>query len=435
MASLFTAPQFDGGGGITPEDGLKLSFFNVGTLVQKATFTTESLSIANSNPVESDANGVFPEIWMAESSRYKVKLEDKNDVLAGFGVVEVYIAGVTSSLSPPTANAGGSVDVITAAFSPAITLLTDTLRVLVSSTGPNTSTTPTFSPDGITAGNIVKYGNQALLPGDIAGEMDLVYNLSNNTWELLNPRIIDYIANAAGTVDVITASFTPAITSLVDKTRILVRSSGANTITNPTVSPNGLAAKTIVKNGNQLLSIGDTLGEMDMVFNESNDNWELLNPSSISALSTSNLFHIQDQKTAGTDGGTFTSGAWQTRDLNTVATNTISGASLSTNQITLPAGDYYVTASAPAFNVNAHKAKLRSITGSTDIVIGSSEFCVSSDQTGNSSVLSGLFTLSIETIIELQHRCSLTSSSNGFGENSGLGVVEVYSNIEIWKVG
>ena len=40
-----------------------------------------------------------------------------------------------------------------------------------------------------------------------------------------------------------------------------------------------------------------------------------------------NLFLIvEDQKASGTDGGTFTSGAWQTRDLITEGCNNISGA-------------------------------------------------------------------------------------------------------------
>lgn len=47
---------------------------------------------------------------------------------------------------------------------------------------------------------------------------------------------------------------------------------------------------------------------------------------------------IQDQKSSGTDGGTFTSGAWRTRTLNTTVLNTIgAGFSLSSNQFTLAA--------------------------------------------------------------------------------------------------
>ena len=71
-------------------------------------------------------------------------------------------------------------------------------------------------------------------------------------------------------------------------------------------------------------------------------------------LNMNSFLHIQDQKPQGTNGGTFTSGAWRTRDLNTVLTNTITGASLADNQITLPAGKYYVEASAPAYQTFAH---------------------------------------------------------------------------------
>lgn len=47
--------------------------------------------------------------------------------------------------------------------------------------------------------------------------------------------------------------------------------------------------------------------------------------------------HLQDQRVATTDGGTFTSGAWQPRVLNTEVINTISGAShvISTVTITI----------------------------------------------------------------------------------------------------
>ena len=69
------------------------------------------------------------------------------------------------------------------------------------------------------------------------------------------------------------------------------------------------------------------------------------------------FLHIQDQKPQGTNGGTFTSGAWRTRDLNTVLTNTITGASLSANQITLPAGKYYVEAKSVATEVERHKVR------------------------------------------------------------------------------
>ncbi|MBL4795942.1 MAG: hypothetical protein JKY50_00860 [Oleispira sp.] len=129
--------------------------------------------------------------------------------------------------------------------------------------------------------------------GDIVRATDNEYyqsfiNDNNNNNPISNPATWDlitivksYIANASGTVDAITVDFVPVMHSLVDKTRILVRSSGTNTTTNPTVAPNGLTAKTIVKDGNTPLLPGDIPGEMDMAFNASNDNWELLNPSTV----------------------------------------------------------------------------------------------------------------------------------------------------------
>jgi len=89
-------------------------------------------------------------------------------------------------------------------------------------------------------------------------------------------------SDSAGTVDAITATYAPAITSLVNGMIIGVRASGANTITNPTFSPNGLTARTIVKNGGQALVAGDIYGdghEILLRYDSSNTRWELLNPA------------------------------------------------------------------------------------------------------------------------------------------------------------
>jgi len=95
--------------------------------------------------------------------------------------------GPTGSISIVTAS--GTVDAITADYSPDISLADLTLVAFVAS-GSNTSTTPTFSPDGLTAHAVTKQGGSALLAGDIpaAGYVALVeYNLANTRWELLNP--------------------------------------------------------------------------------------------------------------------------------------------------------------------------------------------------------------------------------------------------------
>lgn len=78
MATLFTLPFADVGQGIVPSDGAKLYFYAFGTSTPKDTYTTSALSTANSNPVEADADGLFPAIWL--SGMYSATLKDKNGV-------------------------------------------------------------------------------------------------------------------------------------------------------------------------------------------------------------------------------------------------------------------------------------------------------------------------------------------------------------------
>jgi len=153
----------------------------------------------------------------------------------------------------------------------------------------------------------------------------------------------------------------------------------------------------------------------------------------ITALSLDDcLYHIREEQAAGTDGGTFTSGAWQTRVLNTEKTTNISGASLSSNQVTLPAGTYYVEANAPARGVSEHILKLRDTTNTTDLIIGGVMTAVSGSS--SSSMLSGVITLGGTVVLELQHRSTATQATDGFGKAANVAVVEVYSEIKIWKV-
>lgn len=93
---------------------------------------------------------------------------------------------------------GGTADAITATYSPAITALVDGQMCCVRATAANATTTPTFSPNGLTARTIVKVGGTALAVGDIAAdghELILRYDLANTRWELLNPAPASLAAN------------------------------------------------------------------------------------------------------------------------------------------------------------------------------------------------------------------------------------------------
>lgn len=91
---------------------------------------------------------------------------------------------------------------------------------------------------------------------------------------------------AGGSADALTATFTPAITALVDGQFCCVRAAAANATTTPTFAPNGLTAHTITKSGGTALAAGDIPGnfaEIILRYNLANTRWELLNPVPSSA--------------------------------------------------------------------------------------------------------------------------------------------------------
>jgi hypothetical protein len=82
--------------------------------------------------------------------------------------------------------------VITATYSPPLTLTDQTICALVLGAAV-TVTTPTFAPNSLAAHTITARGGQALLTGDMPGATFvalLEYNLANTRWELLNPAAV-----------------------------------------------------------------------------------------------------------------------------------------------------------------------------------------------------------------------------------------------------
>lgn len=145
------------------------------------------------------------------------------------------------------------------------------------------------------------------------------------------------------------------------------------------------------------------------------------------------MLYVEEQQAANTAGGTFTLGAWRTRVLNTEVLNTLPGASLASNQVTLPAGTYWIEAAGPAAYVNGHRTKIYDITNSADLLIGRSHMCVASG--GNSDTVlndyarvEGKIVLTAATVIELQHYCNTSRATNGLGYATNIGgLVEKYS--------
>lgn len=142
-------------------------------------------------------------------------------------------------------------------------------------------------------------------------------------------------------------------------------------------------------------------------------------------------FIVVDQKAANTSGGTTTAGTYLQRNLNTIISNTISGATSSSNQFTLPAGNYNIKWWAPAYNCARHKSKLRNVTDSVDVAHGSSEYALGTADVQTSSFGSVDVSLGSAKVFEIQHRVQNAQTNDGFGVASNFGVPEVYTVVEV----
>lgn len=116
------------------------------------------------------------------------------------------------------------------------------------------------------------------------------------------------------------------------------------------------------------------------------------------------LLHVQDQRASGVAAGTFTSGSWQKRTLNTILTNELGVTLVSDEVVGLKAGIYEVEARAPAYVVSYNQARLYDVTGAAVLVLGSVERASTSGAQVSQSVVRGRFTLAATSTVRLGRR-------------------------------
>lgn len=185
-----------------------------------------------------------------------------------------------------TAAAAGTVNAITASYTPPITSVVDRMILCVSGTGVNSSTTPTFTPNSgtVTAWTIKKFGTVALALGDIGGQtIQLRANVADTSWELLNPcgggnEVRSGVDSGTATAYVVTTDLVPTVAPYEG---MLIGFNAANVSTNttPTIALNGSAARTIVKGNGAALAVGDVAGFVICKYNASGTTWRLVNPA------------------------------------------------------------------------------------------------------------------------------------------------------------
>lgn len=256
-------------------------------------------------------------------------------------------------------------------------------------------------------------------------------------------NIYEYVSNAGVTVDGILLK-----DGLVDGRDVSVdginqdnhiaSTTNPHSVTIDQVTPTTTKGDLLVENGSNVVRLA--VGANGTILKANSVTSTGLEWSSFSSLTTTTC--IKDVKTIGTNGGTFTSGTWQTRTLNTLldsngGTESVpssGGITLASNTFTCQAGTYFIHAIAPSYRVNSNQTRLRNTTDATTLAVGQSTF--SGGFIGYSSGechLMHIFTIASAKQFQIQHQCDATRAADGFGLASGFGP-EVYTAVYIVKL-
>ena len=239
-------------------------------------------------------------------------------------------------------------------------------------------------------------------------------------------------ASGGGTGDAITASFTPPMTALIDKTRVWVWAPAINTTATPTFSPDSLTPTIIVKGANHALAPGDIPGANALILLEYNGTlarWVLANPFILPQA----YALLQNRQAQNTAGGTATSGSWLIVPINTEQEDTNSIVdSTSLPAFSLAPGIYKIEAVCPLYACNSGQIRLYNVTDSAVSLIGGSVFAVGTGYT--MSHLKGTITITGTKQFRLEYQVQNTCATTGLGYPANFGD-EVYAQLSITQIG
>ncbi len=321
------------------------------------------------------------------------------------GIADAYVLSIATNLKPPVK-------------------LFDNLTVTFKAGNTNTGAS-TVNVATLGVKDIRKPDDSALIAGDIVADefYTIKYNLSNDRFELLgtlsDAKVKFY--NDADPSKEIEIDASDVLTST--KRSVNLKKNNFIATVNPISTDDSDSDYGV---GSSWFNVTDDIQFKCIDASVGAAIWQVV---------SNNAAYIKDEKTTGTEGGTFTFGAWRTRDLN-VLTGDTSFVSIGSNQMTIDIGTYLIDAKATAFFVTTHKSRLRNITDGSNIIIGSSELLNPTAGGENTTVsfLKGVFTLTAQKVIELQGQCGTTKVTQGFGRAAGFSEVEIYTQIKLTKI-
>lgn len=184
------------------------------------------------------------------------------------------------------------------------------------------------------------------------------------------------------------------------------------------------------------ISRTNNVGDVSVFRSLGTGNWKELfyQSSNMGALNASRFFHLQEQQASGTNSSaTPLVTTWITRVLNTTLTNTINGASVALNAVTLPSGTYAVEAQGCAYLTQGHQLRLYNQTDATVVTHGLSSYSNSTGLQDVAEMPIYIFTIAASKTFLLQHYTTASGGTLGSAQSTGAG--EVYADLKIWRIG
>jgi hypothetical protein len=190
--------------------------------------------------------------------------------------------------------------------------LIDGLEIKVNAPDPNANTSPTLSPNGLTARSIKAFNGSNLRAGDLSGEVILRYSSGLTAWVLIQSGWkIGYRATlSTSNGSAYTATTSPLFTAdeVVDGLEVKVKGdSQSNSSVTPTINFNSIGAVRIYSSTGGDVPLGDVAEEFTLRYSSSSAGWRRLGPGPSTISNTVSLSSVQSQTgVAYTTGGSNT---------------------------------------------------------------------------------------------------------------------------------
>lgn len=422
--------------GTAPLAGGKVYTYVAGSInTNKTSWKDANKAAVNTNPIILDAYGEA-DIWL--DGLYKINLTDSADVNQWAAPIDNVASLSTDNIIYTTT---GTPNAYILTPNPAIISYTDSTFTLITNftnTGP-----ATINISGLGAQTLTKDGAVALESGDMVsgGVYTITYDGSNFQVVVAN---VTGVTSAIDNEIVLFSGTTGKSTKRATGTGVVKATAGVFSVAAVSLTTE-IAGILPVANGgsgratNTAFGVvigGATTGGIEQSVAAGTSGQVLMSNGAGVAptMQSPQYMHVRDERAVGVNGGTSSAGL-NIRVLNTVMSNSISGASLASNQITLPAGTYRIRGRTPCFAINSSKGYLYNTTDAAIAIAGSSVGNSTANSTQLDSLVTGIITIASTKVFELRHdiQTAVANTGLGFARNVAAAGVEVYTEIEITR--